>query len=61
MNLIITASNGIPKEDLLNQEKHLGLRYSHHVFLDNYIVCEILDKPLFMLAVIKYGIEFKEL
>jgi len=51
------------------EDKKSGLTFKHILGIDirglvsgsNYIKYEVIDKQIFMLAVIKYGIEFEEI
>jgi hypothetical protein len=59
MNIIIKDSDLWTQKDWDQKEQRLGVK--HRLDIDNeYLVYEIINKHLFMLAVIKYNIEFEE-
>jgi hypothetical protein len=60
MNIIIKCSKKWSQEDWDDMRENLGILYDNSLNHDSYLVYRVFDKSKFMLAVIKYGIEFEE-
>jgi hypothetical protein len=61
MNIIIKHSDRWTQKDWDQKEQRLGVKVRTECNNDYYLVYQIIDKHLFMLAVIKYNIEFEEI
>jgi len=60
MYIVIKKPVRYTKEDIESKSTYLGIVYSDYNNGSGHMVYEVRDKQLFMLAVIKYGIEFTE-
>jgi hypothetical protein len=60
MNIIIKDSDRWTQKDWDQKEQRMGVKNKFDIDHPDYLVYEVLDKHLFMLAVIKYNIEFEE-
>jgi len=61
MNIIIKDSERWTQKDWDNKEERVGVKVRTECNHEFYLVYEVINKPLFMLAVIKYAIEFEEI
>jgi len=60
MKIIIKDSDRWTQKDWDQKEERIGIKNRLDIDCPDYLVYEVLDKHLFMLAVIKYNIEFEE-
>jgi hypothetical protein len=61
MTIIIKDSERWTQKDWDKKEERVGVKVRTDINNEHYLVYEVIDKPLFMLAVIKYGMEFEEI
>ena len=59
MYIIIKRPVNYTKEDIESRSTYIGIEYAGCNSSDGHMVYKVIDKRLFMLSVIKYGIVFE--
>lgn len=60
MNIVIKEAINFTIEDCINPNQSIGIKHSALINHEGHLVYQVVNKQLFMMSVIKYGIVFKK-
>jgi hypothetical protein len=61
MYIIIKRPVNYTKKDIESRSTYIGIGYTINRDMDGHMVYKVVDEKVFMLSVIKYGIEYEKL